>query len=209
MQCLAFTLSADAQLGRCAPKRGKTRQKRPLFGYRLITRFYRPRLACCHARQGARSAAAGQRVTLPPRCRSRCRSSLQLVEVSRPIHAAAATCQPTSGRSWRCGWRRRLPGGRRRINQQVVERFRRNLQNRWTPAKKSPRPPESPMTPWRLVEVPASASSVHATGFQRIVRHLVPTTGRNAREPLPVRQRRGSCRQCKRQAAGRAGSWVP
>ena len=74
MQCLAFTLSADAQLGRCAPKRGKTRQKRPLFGYRLITRFYRPRLACCHARQGARSAAAGQRVTLPPRCRSRSRS---------------------------------------------------------------------------------------------------------------------------------------
>ena len=70
MQCLAFTLSTDAQLGRCAPKRGKTRQKRPLFGYRLITRFYRPRLACCHARQGARSAAAGQRGTLPPRCRS-------------------------------------------------------------------------------------------------------------------------------------------
>ena len=89
MQCLAFTLSADAQLGRCAPKRGKTRQKRPLFGYRLITRFYRPRLACCHARQGARSAAAGQRGILPPRCRSRCRSSLQLVEVSRPVHAGA------------------------------------------------------------------------------------------------------------------------
>jgi len=69
MQCIAFTLSTGAQLGRCAPKRGKTRQKRPLFGYRLITRFYRPRLACCHARQGARSAAAGQRGTLPPRCR--------------------------------------------------------------------------------------------------------------------------------------------
>ena len=61
----------------------------------------------------------------------------------------------------------------------------------------------------RLVEVPASASSVHATGFERIGWHLVPTTGRNARGSLPVRQRRRSCRQCKRQAAGRAGSWVP
>ena len=89
MQCFAFTFSTDAQLGRCAPKRGKTRQKRPLFGYRLITRFYRPCLACCHARQGARSAAAGQRGILPPRCRSRCRSSLQLVNVSRSVHAGA------------------------------------------------------------------------------------------------------------------------
>ena len=84
MQSIAFTFSTNAQLGRCAPKRGKTRQKRPLFGYPLITRFYRPCLACCHARQGARSAAAGQRVTLPPRCRSRCRS----------IHAGAARCPP-------------------------------------------------------------------------------------------------------------------
>ena len=39
----------------------------------------------------------------------------------------------------------------------------------------------------------ASASSVHASPLQRIGWHLVPATGRNAREPLPVRQRRGSC----------------
>ena len=96
MQCFAFTFSTDAQLGRCAPKRGKTRQKRPLFGYRLITRFYRPRLACCHARQGARSAAAGQRGILPPRCRSRCRSSLQLVNVSRSVHAGAGNLSGVS-----------------------------------------------------------------------------------------------------------------
>ena len=45
----------------------------------------------------------------------------------------------------------------------------------------------------RLVEVPAMPSRIHATGFERIVRHLVGVTGRNARESPPARRRKRSC----------------
>ena len=189
MQCIAFTLSADAQLGRCAPKRGKTRQKRPLFGYRLITRFYRPRLACCHARQGARSAAAGQRGILPPRCRSRCRSSLQLVEVSRPVHAGAGNLSAYERTKLALGRRynrtKKAQGGDRK-SEKSKDQIDPLIPS--TAAKLAAEHSVSEATVKR-----ASASSVHASPLQRIGWHLVPATGRNARESPPARRRKRSC----------------
>ena len=155
----------------------------------MITRFYRPRLACCHARQGARSAAAGQRGILPPRCRSRCRHALQLVEVSRPIHAGAGNL---SGRTFRQIYRNVRPIHAGAGNLSAYERTKLALGRRYNRTKKAVGgqipgsrvdqidPPLSTAaklaaehSALRLVEVPPVPSSVHATGFEQIGWHLV------------------------------------
>ena len=119
----------------------------------------------------------------------RWRSSLQLVEVSRPIHAGAGNLSAYERTKVALG--RRYNRTKKAVGSNLPQnRLKAQIEPLVTNTAVNLAAEHSAL---RLVEVPAMPSSVHATGFERIVRHLVGVTGRNAREPLPVRQRRGSC----------------